>query len=484
MSKKPLEPTAADFDTPDALPFRLIIPLSYIAQQEAGEEITDDRKRKLSYLSIWNAVSRIAAPTTPADIDKLFDAVIDNLNTIPRIPIEDDTEGDVPPDEQRGALDFNWAVDHRIEMAKTIGRAAGVCKFFFYLKDEFKKDEYGGKTLGEIERESYDENNQLIKGSLFDKAVAIANAKLQESYPSERVNLLRINAKKTDFLEYPVDKPNNELWNMLEDADPNGQIKFDLSPSKASFEAPAFYSINFESLEDEAQISKRLTPTDKRIYIAAAAMWNSGNEVLTLTQLYKVMGNTGRPNGDDLKAIDERITKMNRGHITFDNLGEVEAYKVKGRGKGYPHFKYDGSLLPMERITAEINGQITDAAIHLFREPPLVTFAKQRKQVTTISVKLLQSPINKSDANYQIEDYLIERLSRAKLKSKSVRILYETLYKHAGIPVKSKGKKLTETEKKQRQRAPKKINRYLDYYKKQEFISRYTVEEDGVTVYF
>jgi hypothetical protein len=159
---------------------------------------------------------------------------------------------------------------------------------------------------------------------------------------------------------------------------------------------------------------------------------------------------------------------MTGAKILFDNKAEVDALD------GYPHFKYDGPLLPFERITAIVGGQISEGAIKLFREPPLMSFAKQRHQVTTIDVKLLQSPISKTDANLLIDDYLIERISKAKKgKGSSCKILFKTLYERTNI-----------TTKKQKQRAPEKIIKYLNYYQQQEFIKRYTMQPDGIIVYF
>ena len=69
---------------------------------------------------------------------------------------------------------------------------------------------------------------------------------------------------------------------------------------------------------------------------------------------------------------------------------------------------------------------------------------------------------------------MIERISKARNgKSKSCRILLKTLYSKTGI-----------TTKKQEQRAPAKIEKYLKHYQNQEFIDRFTMEPDGITVHW
>ena len=157
---------------------------------------------------------------------------------------------------------------------------------------------------------------------------------------------------------------------------------------------------------------------------------------------------------------------MKGADVFLDNIRETESYN-------YLRFKYQGYLLPAEIVTATINGQLSESAIHLFREPPIVSFAKQREQITTITVKVLQSPISKTDANLLIDDYLIERIAQAKSGRQPKKILYDTLYEYAQI-----------TTPKQKQRAPDKIKTYLEHYKACGLIAAYKMKEDGITIEF
>ena len=273
-------------------------------------------------------------------------------------------------------------------------------------------------------------------------------------------------AKRAKIIEYPVDKVNSTIWNLLQETT-GRQIKFALKAEKDGSKKPLniYYSIDFDQLEESGiKITKKLQPFDKRVYIAISALYNAGNNVITLTQIYFAMGNTGRPPKYTLQKIQDSITKMTAARVFVDNTEESQTYN-------YPRFKYDGALLPLERATAVINGQLADAAIHIFREPPVMTFAKQRRQITSITVKVLQSPISKTDANLIIDDYLIERITAAKNRNKPSKILYETLYEKTGI-----------TEKKQRQRAPEKIKTYLDHYKSCGLISGYKMLKDGIQI--
>lgn len=276
----------------------------------------------------------------------------------------------------------------------------------------------------------------------------------------------RATAKRADKVEYPLDKVNSVVWGLNESAS-SGCKHIAAEPRGADCKVDILYSIDFDALGEGVSVSKQLLPFDKRVYIAVASLFGAGNDVISLTQIHYAMGNTGRPKAEQLGKIRDAIKKMNSAAITVDNSQEIEA-KYK-----YAQFKYWGSLLPFEMVEASVNGKLTEAAIHIFREPPLVSFAKQRGQIATIPMKLLQSPVNKTDANLQLEDYLLERISRFRLKREPGRILYGTLFKAAGI----------ETYK-QKQRAPEKIETYLKYYQQNDFIKGYTMDKEGITIMF
>lgn len=287
----------------------------------------------------------------------------------------------------------------------------------------------------------------------------------------QKQDLPKVIAKKTNTLSYPIDKVNFKVWNLFATGNLDN-IPIAVENGKSKAELNIYYAINFDELEDDISIAKKLLPYDKRAYVAIAALFDAGNKVVTLTQIYHAMGFTGTPGRSDRDKINDSITKMRSAQIKVDNAQECSHYK-------YPRFVYDGSLLPSERVTAVVNGQLSEAAIHLFREPPLITFAKERKQITTLDIKLLQSPISKTDINLQIEGYLIERIARAKNGTGNSRILYQTILDQIGIDEMSPTK-----QKNLKKRLPTKIKKYLDYYVKCKNIKSYKEDDSGVNVCF
>ena len=109
--------------------------------------------------------------------------------------------------------------------------------------------------------------------------------------------------------------------------------------------------------------------------------------------------------------------------LYIDSKKENAVYKNK------PVYHYDGVLLPFERVRATINGMETNAAIHLFRYPPLLEFARQRGQITTLAPAVRATPLSLTDSHIRIEDYLAEQISHMKNNPKfSRKIKLDTLY--------------------------------------------------------
>lgn len=277
---------------------------------------------------------------------------------------------------------------------------------------------------------------------------------------------------KTSSIEFPLDKVNKKIWGLCDMIPSDGtEITFGMesrADKRKGREVDLTYSIDFTALEESesVRITKKLTPFDKRVYTAVGALYNAGNTVISLSQIYTAMGNTGKPPKSTLDKINDSITKMLRAVISISNDPEAKVYN-------YPRFVYDGNLLPIERISnVNINGKTTEAAIHILREPPMISFAKKHgNQLTTVPIKVLQSPISKTDNNLQIEEYLIERIAKAKKGSLSNKILISSIYEDANI-----------TDTKQKQRLPEKLIRYLDHYKKENFIKGYSMSPNSVTI--
>ena len=278
-------------------------------------------------------------------------------------------------------------------------------------------------------------------------------------------NSLAIIAEKIEDIDIPVDKVNRDIWGLLEYNSKGLKTSQRYNVAKRGSEKPIdiFYSLDFSGLED-VTITRKLEPYDKRVYITVAARFNAGYDTMTIQQIYNDMQHKGRAGASDIKKINESLTKMAQAWLSIDNIVEAQIYN-------YDHLKYDGPLLPMERVQGIINNQIADAAIHVFREPPMVWFARKRKQFTTINAKLFDTPLSKTNANIALEDYLIIEISRIKNGKRDNKMLYETIYENSNIKT-----------QKQKQRAPEKIHKLLTYYVNCGYIKAYKKVTGGVVI--
>lgn len=287
-----------------------------------------------------------------------------------------------------------------------------------YLKAELSKPEYAEDI--EAARQAAGENFTLTEP---------LDIVLHTLTPSEMIELLRdkdsylrrafdaareakaadaatqIEAYKADKLDMPTDKLNLFAWDLRET---KGQIKFDLSRAGTDDTATALFSLSFDD-DPNIKLTKEIDHFDKRVMSACGTAFASGYPIISATGIYYAMGNTGRPNQKHLTKINDTLTKLDMAKVFVDNTIEAGTYN-------YPKFRKEDRLLHFKRVSRIVNGKTTDAVIQILEEPVLMTFARQRKHISAIPIKVLQTPARRSNNYYQIEDYLLWRIAQQKNK--------------------------------------------------------------------
>ena len=276
--------------------------------------------------------------------------------------------------------------------------------------------------------------------------------------------LQKVFAGDANKLPIPLDRVNQfELWgfNPWKDREAEGnQLVFEAwtinesAPAKVDF----VYSVDFEAL-DGLKLSQPFSQYDKRVYIACAGIYAAGGAITSIRQIHNAMGGEGNPAPNQRKKILESLDKMSLTQVKITNDKEVQAYKENPAlfTREPPQIQYKGNLISIESVTAIIKGKETDA-VHILREPPLISFAKARNEITTIKREVLESPQSKTEQVIAIQDYLIHHIKR-KDGAKKKRLAYSTICDNCGI-----------TSRTSRQNAPKKIKTELQHYKNTGFI--------------
>ena len=291
-----------------------------------------------------------------------------------------------------------------------------------------------------------------------------------ENYPSPKnhippITTEIINTQKLSSVNFPLDKVNSTLWYGF----PVGEVKNlkaeSDKDSKKGKQASILLLLDFAALNG-VNISRELTVYDKWVWNACANLKEQGNDVITAEQIYKAMGNTGKPNAKIKEKIMESVETISRARVTIDTTEEHELYPK------YERIKATFPLLATETCTAYARGQIVESAIKIIDAPKLFAFAENRQQVTRLPLNVLDSPVSKTGDNLLLSDYLLTRISKMRNSKYITRtILLDTIYQKCGIDSRMK-----------KSRLPEKIERILNHYKELEWIKDFKITEREIEI--
>lgn len=350
------------------------------------------------------------------------------------------------------------------------------------LDEELKKDCYDGRTVDDY-LDNYTASKLLILSRDEDSDLY----KALQATRAARFNALEIVPYKADKMLLPTDKVNLFAWDLKETGN-QLKYKFDLSRAGTKDGATAVFSLSFDD-DPDVKITKELKHFDKRVMCAVGTAYRQGQYILSATAIHYAMGNTKRPTGKDIEKINNALTKFDMGKVFIDNAAEADKYH-------YDHFRKEDRLLHFKRVTrkSKSNGKVLESYIQILEEPVLITFARQRKQISAVPICVLQSPpsISRTENNYRIEDYLLWRISRQKNKVNRIKkekytpdkakrlkeaqnfsIMLDTFYKQ------TENAKKDNTGKK---RARNAAAAYLEHYKSDDagnYITDYKIDQKG-----
>lgn len=293
----------------------------------------------------------------------------------------------------------------------------------------------------------------------------LRKAKENFAAASNKDLLPQIKAKKITELQYPLDKVNASLWGIVPVKKMTALKAESDKDSKKGKQANIYVLLDFDEL-DGVKISRQLTSYDKRVFLAVANLKAQGHDTITAWQVYNAMGGVSRPKKDTIEKIIQSIETLSKCRVTIDNTEEAKLYTR------YDRVKATFYLLPTEICSGYAKGIIVENAIKVLEIPKLFTFAEQRGQLTTVPLRLFESPISKTEANLLLEDYLFNRIARMKNSPKITRIiLLETVYQKCNV-----------TTYKQKARLPEKIERLLQFYKDESWIKGFVITERNIEI--
>lgn len=320
------------------------------------------------------------------------------------------------------------------------------------IEQELKSPKYANKTVFDFILETeFNSDGTLPLSSAIFRLISAATARQEP---------LRVHTSPIVKTLYPMDKMNSVTYGRsVEDYEKT--LEINVASKKSDKAINVTYSVNFEALD--ASVSRSLSHFDKQVCIAAAAHYAAGNNVVSLSQIYTAMGGTRRPSPGQIARIGASVDKLAKTEITIDNTEEAIAYK--GRKKVVDK----EMIIACKRRDAYINGHLTKGAIFMYDLPAPIRFARDRGQIITLNLKVLQSPMNKTEENLILQDYLIRRISR---KGDPRRILMSTLLNKLGV----------QGSRQKKWRAQEKVKALLEYYKEIGFIADFKLESEAICI--
>ena len=237
-------------------------------------------------------------------------------------------------------------------------------------------------------------------------------------------------------------------------------------------EITAFVKIDIDELKNV--VMSPLTPLDQQVHNAIVTLYIEGeNEYVTSPMIYQVM--TGNPDAvlskKRAQEISDSITKCLYSRLTIDASAEAKAF-------GFESFKYEGSLISGERVTATLNGTVVEC-LHILRTPVLYEYAGRKKQIGRFDIKLLNSPIRKTEEIITLQDCLSRRILAMKGNpALSKTIVYDTVYSQIGVTAISPG-----ALRVKKANIRKQIKTILNYWQTEGFIIGYAENTRKTEVY-
>lgn len=169
---------------------------------------------------------------------------------------------------------------------------------------------------------------------------------------------------------------------------------------------------------------KGFTSLDKEVHDAVVSLYAAGNKVFSPAMVYRTMA--GKSDGafvpqEKLREIIASIHKCMSSIITIDASEEASIYGLEAI--------YSQNLIYAKSVTLKTKGWEVSAFM-LLDEPVLYKYAKLKRQVFSVPLRVLDSPPSKTNDIIVLQGYLVrivESLRRPGSKQSPV-VLYQTLY--------------------------------------------------------
>ena len=273
----------------------------------------------------------------------------------------------------------------------------------------------------------------------------------------------------------PIDKVSNNAFNGKGTLYKENGVNVRISGRKSKNEILSFVRLDYSDNAIQISGKKELTPYDREVHDALVTLYiDGGNEYITHQMIYRAM--TGNPEAKLTPKQREDISSS-LDKLMYSKL-VIKASDAECKAYGFDKWTNESTVIDGRKSTVIMKGEVIET-YHLLSEPALYTYAKFKKQICRLDIKLLNSPVNKNEENITLQGSLLRHINGIKRGKISPTILYETIYKQLGIQAQASSDGALRKKKLKVRNTVKKI---LDYLKAHDFIKNYTENIDGQEV--
>lgn len=137
-----------------------------------------------------------------------------------------------------------------------------------------------------------------------------------------------------------------------------------------------------------------------------------GNRYTTVARLYHILGGGHVLYKNGRQDILDSLSKLATVRVKISLNKDTLKKNVIEKGEQYRFNKcqeFEGYILPLERLTVSLNGQIVDV-IHFLDGGAILNNSQARKQIISCDPNLLNAPIQKTKRNIAVNHYLLRRV--------------------------------------------------------------------------
>lgn len=218
---------------------------------------------------------------------------------------------------------------------------------------------------------------------------------------------------------------------------------------------------------------------DDSVASACMSEWEAGNRYTTPAIILRAItgkktgANGGTANGavnpDQRAAIINSLQKLMGTIISIDLTDTNKKLGYDGTTK------ITSAILPAKIVAKTINGQIVDEVIYFDRESPLLTVAKQRKQLLTYDAELLDVPNqNNTPLVIMIKNYVMQRIQEIKLHKMTPTLTIEDIFKKCRI---------SDATKRTKQHARECLEKFFAHLQEKGEIDSFELTKKGNKIY-